>query len=1182
MVTMQPIRRQFLAILTVMLTVGGLASLYAEVRVTEVSVAQRWPWNGLVDITYSLETDETDAMFLVSFSGYDRDLDRTVSMTAVTGDGVDSPIPAGGPYTVTWDAAQDEPEFHSSNFEVKVTAEKPLYMVVNLRGGPKASYYPVRYSMTGPDVSADTCRTTELWLRRIPKGTFIMGSPESELGRSDNETQHQVTLTQDYYIGIFECTQRQYNLVTGTKPSYFNNSSYYATRPVEQVSYDDLRGTSTTGGAGWPSYGHAVDIDSFFGKLQSKTQLVFDLPTEAQWEYACRAGTTTALNSGQDLTSATGQCRNLDKVGRYWKNGGSNYSQSCSAAYGTAKVGSYLPNAWGLYDMHGNVYEWCLDWHGDDSMTGEIDPPGSLSGTYRAGRGGSWISKAQNCRSAYAPRGALHSACDYSTGFRIACLAVPAFRVKATGASCDKSWASQGETVMLVAILPDDAKASDYQFSWRFTPEVEFATAEAGRASFTMPDEAINVICHATKVSSVGTEPLWLVVDLSGGRDASNYSVRYSNDGPDLSDDACRTTELWLRRIPAGTFLMGSFDDELGRNDNETLHQVILSRDFYIGIFECTQAQWNLVYRGNPSLFTRESATRPVEKVSYDRLRGTSSFSGGGWPTAGHAVDATSFFGILQEKTGLTFDLPTEAQWEYACRAGTTTALNSGKNLQTVYISSSDENMAEVGRYWNNGGNQTPSQESLYEFCDLTAGTAKVGRYLPNAWGLYDMHGNVWEWCLDWSQEDLGSSMVENPVGPSTGTQHILRGGSWRSGGVSCRSAERLHYSSETNEGWTGFRIAYFPADDENLKLTVNADNAACDKSQAAPGETVTVTAVLPAGAVPEDYCYDWSASPAVQFSGNGQTVSFTMPACDVSISCGVALIVPFVPSHKTTYMVVDLSGGPLADSYPVRESETGPNLSGDTCRTTELWLRRIPAGTFTMGSPETEEGRNTDEIQHAVTLTRDYYVGVFEVTQRQWELVMATRPSFFCNNGYYTTRPVENVTYYDIRGNSNWPASGHELADESFLGRLQAKTGLVFDLPTEAQWEYACRAGTTTPFNSGGVGRLGSLVESESSFSSTAIGTAKVGSYSPNDWGLYDMHGNVEEWCLDWYQADLGTLPVSDPIGPESGTSRLLRGGGWTSTDPLVCRSAGRYRTAPNDVSGGTGLRIICLPASP
>ena len=187
----------------------------------------------------------------------------------------------------------------------------------------------------------------------------------------------------------------------GTKPSYFNNAAYYATRPVECVSYDMIRGTSSIAGAGWPTYGHEVDATSFMGKLQTKTGLIFDLPTEAQWEHACRAGTTTALNSGKNLTS-TDQDANMAEVGRYRYNGGSEYSQNCAPANGTAKVGNYLPNAWGLYDMHGNIGEWCLDWWDGDAYSPDAatNPNGQTTGSGRVSRGGGWDDTANRCRSA--------------------------------------------------------------------------------------------------------------------------------------------------------------------------------------------------------------------------------------------------------------------------------------------------------------------------------------------------------------------------------------------------------------------------------------------------------------------------------------------------------------------------------------------------------------------------------------------------------------------------------------------------------------------------------------------------------------------------------------------------------------------------------------------------------------
>ena len=166
------------------------------------------------------------------------------------------------------------------------------------------------------------------------------------------------------------------------------------------------------------------------------------------------------------------------------------------------------------------------------------------------------------------------------------------------------------------------------------------------------------------------------------------------------------------------------------------------------------------------------------------------------------------------------------------------------------------------------------------------------------------------------------------------------------------------------------------------------------------------------------------------------------------------------------TYLVIDL------ETWQYRYTDTAPNLAGDTCRTTELWLRYIPAGTFIMGSPKDERYRFNDEVQHKVTLTKPFYIGVFECTQKQWEYVMGNRPSFYKNDAYYATRPVENVSYNMIRGATengvNWPTTEYAVAESSFMGILRAKTGLMVDLPTEAQWEYACRAGTTTALNSG------------------------------------------------------------------------------------------------------------------
>ena len=287
-------------------------------------------------------------------------------------------------------------------------AEMAEYMVVDLSAGSKATHFPMHYSSTPPDLNHDICRTTQMWFRRVDPGTFTMGSPVSELGRSDGEVLRQVALTKPFYIGIFEVTQRQYMLVMGgTNPSKEKGD----TRPVERVSFEMLRGSSA--GSKWPA-DNDVDEASFFGKMREKANLMADLPTEAQWEYACRAGITSALNNGKDLT-AEGACPNMAEVGRYY----GNVKESRWGYLGShTKVGMYLPNAWGLYDMHGNVLEWCLDWHAPYRDDSAIDPCGPVSGNGRILRGGCYNSStAAGCRSAQRYRGYPYEN-DERHGFR--------------------------------------------------------------------------------------------------------------------------------------------------------------------------------------------------------------------------------------------------------------------------------------------------------------------------------------------------------------------------------------------------------------------------------------------------------------------------------------------------------------------------------------------------------------------------------------------------------------------------------------------------------------------------------------------------------------------------------------------------------------------------------------------
>ncbi|MBR5079110.1 MAG: formylglycine-generating enzyme family protein [Victivallales bacterium] len=373
-------------------------------------------------------------------------------------------------------------------------------------------------------------------------------------------------------------------------------------------------------------------------------------------------------------------------------------------------------------------------------------------------------------------------------------------------------------------------------------------------------------IMFALQMKLLADPPLYMVVyDL----DKTEWKVRYTNDDPDLTDDACRTTELWLRYIPAGKFMMGSPADEMGRDKTETQHEVTLTQPFYIGVFECTQKQWELVKGGTPSKYKGDC--RPVETVSYDDIRGTGAEAGAGWPKYGHAVDETSFMGVLRAGTGQTFDLPTEAQWEYACRAGTTHALNSDEDLENA---AKDAAMGDVGRYYYNESDGKGG---------YTSNHTKVGSYRPNNWGLYDMHGNVWECCLDWwDGSPYNTSSVEDPKGDRSGTGRVVRGGSWNYYARLCRSAIRSIFNPSYPSYVIGFRVLCLMPETYPEAYSVTVVDGMANKAKAFEGETVTITADEPAA----DEEFDKWVGDGVTFAdATAEQTSFTMPAAAVTVT---------------------------------------------------------------------------------------------------------------------------------------------------------------------------------------------------------------------------------------------------------------------------------------------------------
>lgn len=403
-----------------------------SVFVQDVKFRQRYPWNGLVDIDANIYCSDANTNLAVYVAAWDNVKDRplTVKTVWVDGDATKNPdfVVKSGTRRIVWDARADNPNEISSNVSVSVQAyvRDMRYLVIDLSGGVDAETYPYSFMPDMPEGGwTDEYKTTNLVMRLIPAGTFLEGSPDDEIGRYNNEIQRKVTLTQPFYMAIFETTQRQYELVTGTNPSYAKNPK----GAVGDISYISIRGDASV--YVWPTI-RTVSPTSFLGKLQERTAITsIDLPTEAKWEYTCRAETTTAFNNGKNLTSTNSAYDAAMSGIGLWNY--RPYASSSGANY-SFNVGRFSPNAWGLYDMHGNLAEWCLD-NSYRTPQAAINPEDVYSSGSRQVKGGFWGDEARYCRSAnrtslstsavnyrrYILGGNSSYSDGYTLGFRICC-----------------------------------------------------------------------------------------------------------------------------------------------------------------------------------------------------------------------------------------------------------------------------------------------------------------------------------------------------------------------------------------------------------------------------------------------------------------------------------------------------------------------------------------------------------------------------------------------------------------------------------------------------------------------------------------------------------------------------------------------------------------------------------------
>ena len=509
--------------------------------------------------------------------------------------------------------------------------------------------------------------------------------------------------------------------------------------------------------------------------------------------------------------------------------------------------------------------------------------------------------------------------------------------------------------------------------------------------------------------------------------------------------------------VEGGDFLMGCMSNDSNCDSMEMpAHHVKLS-NYYLSKMTVTQKLWRTV------MGTSIQQQRDLENPKWE-LYG----EGDQYPMYYVNYEECAAFCeklntllYAQLPEGYKFRLPTEAQWEYAARGG---------RKKKSYAYSGNDNISKVAWWEENCGNKM----------------REVGLKADNTLGIFDMSGNVWEWCRDWFEADYYSyGSTTNPQGPLFGTQRVLRGGSWNLEAWHSRVTTRSQYAPTRSSANLGFRIVLEPAKDlfdlKNLRNTAKKFSALTSSSK----------------------------------------------NCNFKIN--------------------------------------------------DLYFKMIfvEGGTFNMGcTSDPEQCFENEEPVHSVTLS-DFYVGEYQVTQQLWNKVMGATVSEqrdlgnpeweLCGEGDYY--PIYYINYEEC---------------ELFCKKLnqllnkQLPEGYIFSLPTEAQWEYAARGGKKSKMHTYSGGN--NVLSVAWYIDNCKLQTHEVGIKNKNELGIYDMSGNVWEWCRDWFDLDYyRRSPSTDPTGPDKGYYRILRGGSWRS-NAQGCRVSFRNVRPPNQRGDNYGVRVALV----
>ena len=912
---------------------------------------------------------------------------------------------------------------------------------------------------------AETVNNIGFEMIKISGGTFSMG------GSNVDEKPLQAITISNFYLGKTELTQALWKSVMGNIPSNFKGDNL----PVEQISWEDAQ--------------------SFLEKLNKISGKAYRLPTEAEWEYAA------SVNPGGPATNPEAKFKwagtsNADSLGTYgWFLG--------NAQNTTHAVGSKQANVLGLYDMSGNVSEWCKDWYGPYGGELLINPSGPASGKERVIRGGSWNKGSDNCRTVKR-NNTIPGTRVNSVGFRLAMDEI-------ADRSPEQNDSISNLQEVVIKSLPSGANL----------------LIDKNLAGTTPYEGSLAPGNHFVELELDGKKALKMI-NVSKSDSPINVEVSFIRS----FTETIKGIGFRMAEVHGGSLEPVKIDSN---TDFKKLQDKILS-DFYLCDMEVTQILWTTLMGNNPS--NAKGYNLPVEQVNWR--------------------DVHEFIQKLNQITGKAYRLPTVAEWQYAASVRG----DPNADIRTKWAGTDME--SELGKFaWFKDNSQNT--------------TNPVGTKQPNALGLYDMTGNVWEMCVDSAvNKKEGNVNIDNP---SSGPSLFICGGGFSSGPDNLYVINRSKYMPEDKLFNLGFRLALTSniagkkvKESESLQnRTFNILNAGSMKAK-----DKEITILAPVGA---EIFIDNNHMGTTNYKGR-----LLYGKHSLRIEKG----------GEMTEKEVLIASSDAENEYKMT---LGPQGYTENIDGAAIDMISIKGGTFDMGQPEPnmiKEGATIDEQPvHAVTLS-SFYIGKTEVTVAQFKaFIDATKYQTDAEKGgasaFYSDNKWKNKDGLNWRHNAagnlrptseyNHPVIYVSWNDAlAFCMWLNVKTGKSYRLPTEAEWEYVATTGPGSKrIRWSGTDTDSNLENYAWYVNNSQLTTNPVGQKQPNRLGVYDLSGNVFEWCQDWYGAkSYNSSPKDNPKGPVSGTNRVDRGGSWGDS-PISLRAANRDNFLPKNRSNTLGFRLVC-----